>query len=236
MRTIVIGDLHGCLDELHDLLAKVGPVEGDRLVHVGDLLDRGPWQAETVRFLREQRVEGVLGNHDEKHIRWWKHPASKKNGVPLSVAANNALTEEVVAYLEQLPTCLDLGSGFLAVHAGLEPGFSMGQQRASMLRWVRYVDWRGRAVSLGDDFSQPPGTVFWTEMYEGPFSVVYGHCVHSLFDVRTDRKEDGIECWGIDTGCVFGGRLSAFVVETREVVQVQARRAYVPPHMPVDGE
>ena len=68
--------------------------------------------------------------------------------------------------------------------------------------------------------------MYWTSKWIGPDNVVYGHAVHSLKSPRVDRPVPGVECWGIDTGCCFGGRLTALCIETREIVQVDAREKY----------
>ena len=72
----------------------------------------------------------------------------------------------------------------------------------------------------------PPGARPWAEVWPGPESIVYGHMVHGLEEPRIDRPVEGVTCAGIDTGCCFGGRLTAYVIETGEVVQVQARATY----------
>ena len=73
---------------------------------------------------------------------------------------------------------------------------------------------------------QPEGTSLWSEVWDGVQSVVAGHAVHSLEAPRVDRNAHGAEVWSIDTGAVFGGNLTALVLETREVIQVRASRAW----------
>src|SRR5512138_2797540 len=79
-RTIVVGDVHGCLEELDDLLVTAGYTPGkDRLVFLGDLLDRGPDPVGVVRRVRELGAECVLGNHEEKHLRYAAHEARRRD-------------------------------------------------------------------------------------------------------------------------------------------------------------
>lgn len=92
------------------------------------------------------------------------------------------------------------------------------------------MDEQGKHIP--SDFSSttaiPVGGRHWATVYDGPHNVVYGHEAHSLSTVRQDRSPSGALCYGIDTGCVHGGRLTAMVVEDGRVsfVQAQARRVY----------
>jgi predicted phosphodiesterase len=234
MRTILVGDIHGCLEELVELLDKVALSSGDRLVLLGDFFDRGPDPAGVVRLARSLGAEGVLGNHDEKHLRWHKHSVKKradparstpKGMSPEQERDNAALSDEDVAWLEALPIALDVGHGFVAVHGGFEPGKSLGQQNPNHVIRCWWADPLGRYAA---GFTAPERCVFWAEMWDGPVSVVYGHSVHSLSTPRVDRTPSGFECYGLDTGCCYGGKLTAMILEERAFVQVPARRAYAP--------
>jgi bis(5'-nucleosyl)-tetraphosphatase (symmetrical) len=230
----VIGDVHGCLRELDELLAKLALAQDDRLVLLGDFFDRGPDPAGVVRRARELGAEAVLGNHDQKHLRWRRHAEKKrerpdqprpKGMTPEQERAQDELSEEDVAWLRTLPIALDVGHGFLAVHGGLEPGRSLGQQKAEHVIRCWWADPLGRYAA---GFDAPEGCVFWAELWDGPLSVVYGHSVHSLTEPRVDRSPSGYECYGLDTGCCYGGRLTAMLLEERRFVQVQAHEAYAP--------
>lgn len=239
MRTLVIGDVHGCLDELRSLLAAASFRKGeDELVFVGDLMDRGPEPAGCVKFARELGAKAVESNHDEKFPRFFKHEANrlatgKKNPMRLSAereAQGRLLSEDDIAWLKSLPRILHIAPNMVVVHAGLEPAFKAAEQSDAVVR-VRYVNDAGEMVGYSEgSLDQPAGTVCWAERWKGPESVIYGHAVHSLESPRVDRFEGGA-CYGIDTGCVFGGRLTAaIVVPGREVefVQVPAVREYMP--------
>lgn len=238
MRTIVVGDVHGCLDELQELIDRVAYVKGqDRLVFVGDLTDRGPDPSGCVRFARELGAEAVKSNHDEKHVRFRKHEVTrlatgKKNPMrfpPDRVTQNAAMSDDDIVWLESLPMMLSVSTGVVVVHAGLEPAFSADAQSDAVIR-VRFVDASGEMVGYSEgSLEQPSDTVFWSERWKGPESVIYGHAVHSMTDPRVDEFPGG-KCYGIDTGCVFGGRLTAMVMDAAEpeFVQVQARQEYLP--------
>jgi len=272
MRTIVIGDVHGCLDEFRELLKLLSFSKGrDRLVSVGDLVDRGPDSVGCVRFARECGATVVMGNHEEKHIRWRKHEAvrkitGKKNPMrpfpPERAAENAAFTDEEMEWMANLPMTLNLENGMVVVHGGLEPMFSFEDQKKGVLR-VRFVDETGKFVgwkkgsrtprraftSLPKKFfdSCPSrllpaftreatlddaaiGMVYWTELWKGPESVIYGHAVADFKNPRIDRFPGGC-CYGIDTGCAYGGPLTAMVLPQSlptdpEFVQVYPKKVY----------
>jgi hypothetical protein len=99
---------------------------------------------------------------------------------------------------------------------------------------ARWVDDTGKPVPTDYDAKEakPPGSRHWTELYDLPYHVVYGHEAHSLHLPRIDHRPNGVKCYGIDTGCVHGGRLSALVIANglvQNIVQVQARKKYADP-------
>lgn len=224
------------LPEFQALVAKLELGPEDRLVLVGDLLDKGPDPVGCVRYAREIGARMILGNHEEKALRWLKHEGRRlenpkyKNPMkaldPVKESQWRDLSDEDVAWLRALPAMLRFDN-WVVVHGGLLPGVPLENQYADTLVRVRWVDAGGKMLSLDPgNPQQPPGSKFWAEVYDGPLNVVYGHAAHSLTEPRVDRNGLGAEVWGIDTGAAYGGRLTALVLETREVLQVQASRAY----------
>lgn len=234
----MIGDVHGCIVEFRQLVEKLRLTPQDNLVLVGDLMDKGPDPVACVRYARELGARMVMGNHEERHLRWRAHedrraanPNGKKNPMkPLGekqAAENAALSVEDIAWLRSLPLTLQFGN-WVVVHGGLMPGLSLEDQTNDRLR-LRQVDTKtGKMfpVDLDKPNDSPPGVRWWMELWDGKENVVYGHAAHGLQEPRVDRNALGAECWGIDTGCAYGGRLTALVLETREVVQVPAEQAY----------
>ncbi len=248
-RTIIVGDVHGCREEFAELLQKLDYVPGhDDLVSVGDLLDRGPDPVGAVALAMEQKARLVCGNHEEKALRWLRHESKKlvdpkyKNPMhappPERQAQWRGLSEAQVAYLKNAPHMLALEgheSPWLAVHAGFEPGVPLEKQKSDCVTRVRYVDDKGEMVGYKkNSLDQPEGTVYWTEKWKGPQNVVYGHAVHSVIDPRHDVcsvQDRVVHMFGIDTGCCFGGRLTAMILQDEQepaFVQVQAKRQYYP--------
>jgi diadenosine tetraphosphatase ApaH/serine/threonine PP2A family protein phosphatase len=245
MRTIFVGDIHGCLDEFQELIKWLSPDPSDAIFCAGDFMDRGPDPVGCVRFARTSGFFSVLGNHEESHLRWRRHedrraadPSYKNPMQPMTAerqAQNAALTAEDIAWLRSLPLTVEPLPGWILVHAGLFPGKTIEEQvkdkelRDKIIR-LRWVDQDGDFVPLEDDTAPtgPPGSRPWMDVYDGPYNVVYGHAVHSLETPKVNNRSQGVKTYGIDTGCCFGGRLSALVVEGKKVYfeQTKAKKAY----------
>lgn len=233
-RTIVIGDVHGCLEELEELLALTAPGPGDRLVFLGDLLDRGPDPVGVLRRVRGLGAECVLGNHEEKHLRFAAHEARRREDPryrnpmrafdPKRAAEHARLGHDDLLWLASLPRWIALGGGWVAVHGGLVPGVPLAAQPPDWALKLRYVDAAGRPVPRDAGDAGLPGVRRWAEAWAGPSSVVYGHFPHELGEPRRDEPRPGVLCMGIDTGCVYGGALTALVLPGPEIVQVRSRQ------------
>jgi diadenosine tetraphosphatase ApaH/serine/threonine PP2A family protein phosphatase len=211
-RTIVVGDIHGCYDELMDLLDKVGFGADDSVVSVGDLITKGPKNREVLElFMTDPRFSSVMGNHDLALRRRWNGEKFKLK--PSQKPTHKELKkdkEHYVSYLNSLPFMIDLGT-HLVVHAGIRPGVALHSQTSEDLTELR---------SLGPDRAKRDGTP-WYEAYDGEKTVLFGHWPAS----EPRRAEKAI---GLDTGCVYGHRLTACIIETGELQSVPARQAYDP--------
>lgn len=247
MRFIFIGDIHGCIEEFQELIRLVDVRTEDRVVCLGDFMDKGPDPVGCVRLARERGFLSILGNHEEKHLKWRRNEARArvepkyKNGMrplkPAELEQNALLSDEDIAWLERLPITFEPIPGMLLVHGGLFPGLDLKDQPADKIVRARWVDEDGKHVPSDFDSPdpRPPGAFYWMELYDGPYNVVYGHEAHSLTTAREDACDNGQVCYGIDTGCVHGGRLTAMVVEDGVVsyVQAQAKRVYQEPPWPI---
>ena len=214
-RTFVVGDIHGCYEELLALVRGVGLKDSDRLISVGDLVTKGPRSREVLElFMTDARFNAVLGNHDRALLEYWKGSRKKKDLKPSQKKCAKELEdgrEVYAAFLESLPPYVDLGT-HVVVHAGLRPGSRLEWQSLDDLTALR---------TLGLDRESREGTP-WYEVYDGDRIALFGH-----WPSATPRR--GPRAIGLDTGCVYGGRLTAYVVETGEFVSVPARRAYDTP-------
>ena len=226
-RTIILGDLHGCLDELRALLDHVGFAAGDQLVSVGDTVVRGPHPAETLDLLMTLGARAVRGNHEDRLLRW---RASRKSAAPMTIGAMTKATAKRLRkrhwqWLRALPLWIDLPEhGVRVVHAGLVPGLPINRQLPRTLLYMRCIGEHGEPIESRD-------RVPWGERYTGPPHVVFGH--NALPNPQIHRWATGI-----DTGAVYGGRLTAMVLLPREkppppserasvLVSVPARKSYV---------
>ena len=216
-RTIVIGDIHGCYDELAELLEKVALGADDRVVAVGDLLVKGEKNREVLDlFMSDKRFSSVIGNHDRAVLRFWagETPTLKKKQEKAAAELEDGRAR-YAAYLEALPAQIDLGS-HLIVHAGVRPGVALEAQSIADLTELR---------TLGADRTNREGTP-WYEVYDGEKIVLFGHWPGS-------PPRRGPRAIGLDTGCVYGYDLTAYLIESDEFVSVKARRAYDVPRAPV---
>ena len=129
-RTIVVGDVHGCLQELEDLVRLLEYHPGkDRLVLMGDLVDRGPAPVECVRWAMKNKITSVRGNHEAKLVDFRRKEAIAAAGGPANsmqrpfpdrLAEWMAFSEAELVWMENMPLWVDLGGGWTAVHAGFD--------------------------------------------------------------------------------------------------------------------
>ena len=157
-------------------------------------------------------------------------------------AAWRALSEEHLAWMRRSAATIALAPNWVVVHAGVEAR-PMAEQLPDRMMRIRYINPTTGHMTTNPDGSlaQPPGSVWWMDAWSGPENIVYGHAIHSLEHPRIDVRETPhgiVRCYGIDTGCCFGGRLTAMVCDNEmrsepRFVQVQAERAYM--EMPTGG-
>lgn len=216
MRTIIIGDIHGCFDELSELLDRVALASSDRVICVGDLIVKGSRNREVLDlFIHDERFSSVLGNHD-RALRDHFQVAGKSltEEQQTCLAELKKVDEQRYAdYLGSLPLFIDLDLHAI-IHAGLRPGRELAEQTIDDLTELR---------TLCPGVS---GAVPWYDVYRAEKFILFGH-----WPARRPRR--GRASIGLDTGCVYGGRLTAYVLETGEIISVPARRAYRQPKHPL---
>jgi bis(5'-nucleosyl)-tetraphosphatase (symmetrical) len=227
-RTIIVGDIHGCIEEFEELIRTLSyNKDSDRMILLGDLIDRGPNSLAVVQKARRMRLECVMGNHEYKFLKWHKNAGTRMD-VYDKKDYYTQFTEDDINYIFHMPTYIKLDN-VIVVHAGLKPGISVSAQSKDDLMYLRYTDADRKFISLKKVSKlgkEETGARFWTEFWTGPESVVYGHNVHSMTDPLIEEVSPGVTCYGLDTGCCFGGRLTALILETKEIVQIQAKRTY----------
>jgi len=226
-RTIVIGDIHGCLDELKLLLKEIAfSKERDRLISVGDLVDRGPDSPGVIRYLISQNAECVQGNHDTKLLRYAKHVERAKHNKnyrnPMLKSEEReaivaAMTDKELNWLSNLPYYIRLPEfNAVVVHAGVLSGRPIEQQTKEVLTMVRYVEPNPphRMLSLVmPGFNRPENSVYWPSLYYGSENIIFGHNVMDLTNPTIFDCPGGAKAFGIDTGACFGGRLTCMIFD-----------------------
>jgi hypothetical protein len=242
----IIGDVHGCAGELEKLLAKLGYAvswrgepslpsvvvsapHGRRVVFVGDLVDRGPRAPDALRIVMSMVEAGVAlvvpGNHDVKFQRWLDGKDVKpSHGLDRTIAQMEmqpkAFKTQVRDFLKGLPIYLWLDGGKLAVaHAGIKEHM-LGRVSGEIRRFCLYGETSGETDKFG-----LPIRYHWAAHYRGNTAVVYGHT-----PVPDADWVNNTIC--VDTGCCFGGKLTALRWPEREIVTVPAADIYTMPVRP----
>ena len=237
----IIGDIHGCYDELCELLAKLRfevdaenccarPPAGRKAVFLGDLCDRGPKNTEVIRLVMNMVQSNdawcVAGNHDVKLLKHLKGAEVQlSHGLDRTVEQFRAEDEGFIAkakdFLDGLISHYVFDGGKLVVaHAGLKEKYQ-GRSSGRVRNYCLYGDTTGETDEYGLPIRLP-----WANEYHGKALVVYGHIPAP--EVQTINNT---VC--IDTGCVFGGKLTAYRYPEKEVIQVKAKREYYAPVKPL---
>jgi serine/threonine protein phosphatase 1 len=213
-RTLIVGDVHGCFEELQALLALVGLGPRDVLVSTGDLVDRGPRSWEVVQLFAAEpgRRWAVLGNHEEKHLRGDRNEDEDPSGRITRCTTRAGDYESMLSFFRSLPLFLDLPE-VLVVHAGIVPGVPLGEQPGKVLTG------RGSLGRAGFDgrsrwWFEVPGPVW-------PKPVVFGHQIFPEV-MRGPRGE----VWGLDTGAAVGGALTGLLLPGFHLVSVPTPHYY----------
>lgn len=214
-RLIAIGDIHGCHQEFEDLLGKLAPERHDRIVLLGDLVNRGPDSAAVIALARQHAHLSLLGNHELRLLNY------RKTGDPTHLKKSDYQTLEQLsskdwAYMNAMPlTFHDRADDIVLVHGGFLPGQPWQRQPARVVTRIQNIDKEGNPRKRSD----APNSPHWSTLWNGPPFVVYGH---------TSRPEISRLKWslGIDTACAMGGSLTACILPEKKIVQVKARQKY----------
>ena len=204
-RTIFIGDVHGCFHELKSLEKKLAIGDSDKVILLGDLINRGPYSAKTIQHVFKMGYQCVCGNHDLKYR--WQYRQLNTNYHKIYKKIDKKAHE----WYMHLPFYIE-ENDYIAVHAGLAPGFNLDKTDKLILTRIR--TWDGRGDDLDND-NDPP----WYHLYKGEKKVFYGHW--ALQELNIQKKT-----FGLDSGCVYGGELTAYILEEEKIVQVQALKVY----------
>ncbi len=217
-RLIAIGDIHGCFREFAELLEKLKLRPRDRVILLGDLVNRGPDSAKVIALARRHAKLSLLGNHELRLLNY------RKTGDPTHLRRTDYETIEQLsrrdwAYLRAMPlTYHDRAHNIVLVHGGFLPNEPWRRQPARVATRIQNIDRDG----VPRKRSEAPDAPHWSSLWRGPPFVVYGH---------TSRPHIQRRRWslGIDTGCAMGGRLTACILPQMKIVQVRAHATYYQP-------
>ncbi|TWT87177.1 Bis(5'-nucleosyl)-tetraphosphatase PrpE [asymmetrical] [Pseudobythopirellula maris] len=247
-----IGDVHGCCDELEELLVQLGyesrPVadpgpgwtdccyvhpQGRKAAFVGDLVDRGPRVLDTLSLVRNMVMAGsaicVPGNHDAKLLRKLRGKnvqlthglaETKEEIDAIAEEQQEAFRKELSSFLDGLVSHYVLDDGKIVVaHAGMKESMQ-GRGSGKVREFALYGETTGETDEFGLPVRYP-----WASEYRGDAMVVYGH-------TPVPEAEWLNKTINIDTGCVFGGALTALRYPELETVSVKAKQTYCEPSRP----
>ena len=211
-RVIIYGDIHGCLDEFKSLRKDIKPSQTDIEISVGDFLNKGPKSTKTLHYLNKHNILSTMGNNEEKIIKLYKK--YKKEGEdflktlkPSDIATLKDIKKDDLKYLKSLPYFIKIAN-LTVVHAGIKTGVTLGENMSEedkkQLTLLRFYNKDYESIPYSDKENR---FVFWSEIYDGGEGfVVFGH--HPFEEVKIEKN-----AIGIDTGCVYGGKLTAIVFE-----------------------
>lgn len=238
MQYDVIGDIHGCFSELLELIEKLGyqkhddvyiHPEGRQLAFVGDAMDRGPESLKVLRLLFAMQDKGILhyspGNHCNKLYRFFKgNKVQITHGLETTLAEWQQLEKKeqqefrarYLHFYEELPYYQELKDDLVVVHAGIRADMIGKPISKNIAVFVMYGDITGRFHADGR-----PVRKNWAKSYTGSKWVIYGH-------TPTETPYIINKTANIDTGCVFGGSLTAFRFPEEIIVSVPSQQPYQP--------
>ncbi|MGZ8709630.1 MAG: metallophosphoesterase [Thermoanaerobaculia bacterium] len=220
-RLIFIGDIHGCYDELVELLDRLAPSDCDAVVSVGDIVTKGPAADRCLDLWRERGYLAVKGNNEIKLL-------SRARPLLRFFARDRVMRRrDLLRFIESWPVVIDFPAvAITAVHGGFLPQMHVtaeevdrGRDEIVELRWIRRKNGEWKPIPKEKKKSDD---VLWSEKWKGDRFVIYGHTPvrEPKFDARA---------LGLDTGCVYGGTLTAAVWAGGEwrIESVRAKRKYI---------
>jgi len=229
MYYVIYGDVHGCLEEWEELRRLIPKNSFE--ISVGDILDKGPYPVEALRYAKKNNIFTIMGNHEYKHIRkyWGRNVQLDED----QQRVYPQLKQEDFDFIESMPFFLKLNK-LTVVHAGVTNRIYLSNPPLNimtLLLFLRDVDENNKFLPLNHN---NPNARYWADVYNGHEGfVVYGH--NPFKDVKRNKYSIGI-----DTGCVYGNKLTAYVIKNTlkpwegEIIQVNAKNQYSIPSFPLN--
>ncbi len=210
-KTFIIGDVHGCITELEELLELIDPAPEDEIIFIGDLINKGPDSRAVLELVKSLGAIVIQGNKEAGFI------AAMNDHRPLTqndLETRDQLGDDLdywVQWMQDLPLFHETND-YLIVHGGLVPGQHPSESKPELLTTIR--TWDGIGINLDN-----PDDPSWFDLYHGEKLVVFGHWAAMGLMVRCNAI-----C--LDSGCVYGKRLTALELPARRLHQVEAHNEY----------
>ncbi|MCB1123267.1 MAG: metallophosphoesterase [Verrucomicrobiae bacterium] len=214
-RLIAIGDIHGCIRELEKLLKKIKPGKKDRIIFLGDLINRGPDSKAVIELARDLKATSLLGNHEYRLLKFY-HDLDSKDLRPYEKSTLASLDANDWNYLASMVLWLEIPRELVFVHGGFLPHIPWRRQSASIVTQIQMVDNQGLPRKRGE----VSGSRYWADLWKQRPFVIYGHTPRS----KVYKRRFSL---GIDTGCVWGGKLTAYILPDNKIIQVNAAKNYI---------
>ncbi len=199
------------------MLNRLSPGKDDRVLLIGDLVNRGPDSKRVIDIARHAKALALLGNHEVRLLAYQslRDPDMLK---PYDWTTLSGLGDEEWEYIRQMKRYhYEANSDTIFVHGGFLPNVPWRQQTVSTVTRIQVIDQDGEPAKR----SEVPDGIPWTQLWPGPSYVVYGHTP------RLEIQENELTL-GIDTGCVHGNFLTCYVLPEKETIQIPSKRAYWP--------
>ena len=226
-RMLIVGDVHGCYDELVELIDTCNARDPNIcLVFVGDLVNKGPKSDQVVKLVRELQGYCVRGNHDEVALSAWQQDQDREKSLSSQFKWFNKLSHDDIDWLLDLSFTIHFPSrGILVTHAGLVPGVDIDLQILDNLLHLRDVTFDAKSLTFSGHKNVRSDGQPWAQAWQGPDHVYFGHDARRFFQSYPYAT-------GLDTGCVYGGSLTAVFPDDNKIVQVKAHNTYRKPDTP----
>lgn len=214
MRTLVVGDIHGCWDEFQDLLDKAGVTNDDQIIAIGDLVNRGPESKKVLDFFRKKKhpnAQAIIGNHERGHLKVAKGKGNKQPSISMMYTRwqLGKHYDKALDYMASLPMYIKLPSALL-VHAYYEPTVRLKNQRKDVIIGTMTAE-----QYLKETYKYP-----WYELYDYDKPLI---CGHRDWSGRMEVFNHKDRVYGIDTRCVYGGSLTGMWLPDFTTVSIPAR-------------
>ena len=213
-RLIFVGDIHGCYDELVELLDRIAPGDRDVVVSCGDIVRKGPEVERCLDLWRERGYLAVAGNNEMRLLRYGR------------LRRLFSIRADLLEYIRTWPLFVDFARERVsAVHGGVLPDTSVDassiDKQKDVVYRLRFVRKKNGGWVMVRKDEEKPGDKLWADVWRGNRTILYGHT--PLQQPRFDEK-----AIGLDTGCVYGGMLSAAIYGDKEwrTISVRAHRRY----------